>query len=233
MVSLPGDIAPERFRGFYSLEPPQGELMRRQAASFPPWNFLSQQGGLRAGIANPNAKLRALPGFKRTTTNFYSVQNGPAYLKMRLQDIARKNQRLEAERLERDRIAVHSVANRKKAAKKAITPYFSKAAGQALKQAGTTDRPESTEAGIDILQQPLSRSDIEATKRQNEKELAALKSPEAMKVAIQKERLSASAKLAVEKEMAEQKRAEAADAASKAAAAAPNAGYSRFGIQRR
>jgi hypothetical protein len=222
MVSLPGDIAPERFRGFRALEPPQTELLRRQYASFPPWDFLSHQGGFKAGIYKPGERLRSLDGFMHTTTNYNSVQNGPAYLKMRLQEVLRKRLRLEAERLERDRIAVHSVSRRKKAAK--AKPYLSKAAGLALKTAQTgfiekdkngkdriVHKGETVEVAPDILLNSITpnRKDLAATKLQLDKELAQLESPEAKAVALAKERLSASARLAVEKEIEEKKRVEA------------------------
>jgi hypothetical protein len=214
MVSLPGDIAPERFQGFRALEPPQGELLRRQYASFPPWDFLSHQGGFRAGIYKPGERLRSLPGFYKTSTNYHSVQNGPAYLKLRLQEVARKKQRMEAEKLERDRIAVHSVTKRLKRAK--TVPYLSKAAGLALKTAQSgfiekgkiVHKGETVDASPDILLNVITpnKKDLAATKTMLEKQIAELKTPEAMAVALEKERLSASAKLAVQKEEAEKRR---------------------------
>jgi hypothetical protein len=96
MVSLPGDVAPERFEGFYSQTAPARALMKRQYGDIPPQNFLQRNLGLLAGIPHPISKLRNIDGFMHATTNHASVQNAPAHLQMRRAAVARQIRDMDA-----------------------------------------------------------------------------------------------------------------------------------------
>jgi len=143
MVSLPGDVAPERFAGFYGQTAPQRALMKRQYGDIPPQNFLQRQSGLLAGIPHPITKLKNINGFMHASTNYEGVQNAPAYLQMRRFAVAKRNrERAEvdskafrdattASKLEQSLLA----AERKRRRENAPKVYRSGAAGLKLKQA--------------------------------------------------------------------------------------------------
>jgi hypothetical protein len=142
MVSLPGDVAPERFHGFYDQVAPASELMRRQYEDIPPANFLERQSGLFAGIPKPRSKLRSIDGFMNSTTNYKTVQDAPHFMRMRHQHVAQRNLEHAAKELAAHHAAVHSrraeneslLAARKHRAA-GVKPYKSLAAGLKLKQA--------------------------------------------------------------------------------------------------
>ena len=143
MVSLPGDVAPERFEGFYGQTAPARALMKRQYGDIPPQNFLQRQGGLLAGIPHAISKLKNIDGFMHASTNYRAVQNAPSYLQMRASAVAKRNRDLEAIRsgqfkndvkesaLQQSLIAAEKKRRRENAPK----VYRSNAAGLKLKQA--------------------------------------------------------------------------------------------------
>ena len=152
MVSLPGDVAPERFAGFYGQEAPARALMRRQYGDIPPQNFLLTQSGLNAGIADARNKLRNINGFMHATTSYDGVQNAPHHLRMRWRHVAERNAERAAQDLEHHRRSVHSTElaykNKRPLLNKA-QPYKSYAAGLKLKQA----LREVTKNGKRVMQQ--------------------------------------------------------------------------------
>ena len=156
MVSLPGDVAPERFAGFYGQEAPGRALMRRQYGDIPPQNFLLTQSGLNAGISDARKKLRDINGFMHATTNYESVQNAPHYMRMRWRHVAERNAERAARDLENHRRSVHSATlahkNKRPLLDKA-KPYKSYAAGLKLKQA----LREVTKNGKRVMQQETIR----------------------------------------------------------------------------
>lgn len=156
MVSLPGDVAPERFAGFYGQEAPARALMQRQYGDIPPQNFLLTQSGLNAGIADARNKLRNINGFMHATTSYDGVQNAPHYMRMRWKHVAERNAERAAQDLEHHRRSVHSatLANKNKHPPlNKAKPYKSYAAGLKLKQAIR----EVTKNGKRVLQQETTR----------------------------------------------------------------------------
>jgi hypothetical protein len=141
MVRLAGDVAPERFNGFYNQTAPAVDLMKRQFQDIPSPDFLVRQSGLHAGFAKPRTKLRNIDGFANSSTNFNSVQNAPHFIRMRYQHLAQRAAERAARELEENRKKIHYLkqadADRKEARRTKVkeTPYRSYAAGLKLKQA--------------------------------------------------------------------------------------------------
>lgn len=142
MVSLPGDVAPERFEGFYSQTAPARALMKRQYGDIPPQNFLQKNLGLLAGIPHPISKLRNIDGFMHATTNYNGVQNAPAYLQMRRAAVARQNRDMDTVSSDGFKKAVAAsalqqslLAAEKKRRHENVKVHRSTAAGLKLKQA--------------------------------------------------------------------------------------------------
>lgn len=143
MVSLPGDVAPERFQGFYGQTAPQRALMKRQYGDIPPQNFLQTQSGLLAGVPHPIRKLKNLNGFMNSSTNYVGVQNAPALLQMRRAAVAKRNRDRQAADSQAFKDAIKAsalqqslmAAERKRRRDNAPSIYRSKAAGLKLKQA--------------------------------------------------------------------------------------------------
>lgn len=164
MVSLPGDVAPERFDGFYSQTAPARALMKRQYGDIPPQNFLVRQSGLLAGIPHASSKLRDVNGFMHATTNYHTVQNAPAFLQMRYAAVAKRNREhalahsdafhkaVAASALEQSMLAAEKKRRRENRPK----VYSSKAAGLKLKQAL---RPVKIK-GKDLMQRETTRSAV-------------------------------------------------------------------------
>lgn len=142
MVSLRGDVAPERMFGFYDQKAPAFALMQRQYSDIPPRNFLQTQSGYFAGIPAAR-KLENIDGFMNSTTNYLKVQDAPHYLRMRRARLEQRDRELVQEKLERHRAAVRSarktqseiVEERKRREENRPSPYSSEAAGLKLKQA--------------------------------------------------------------------------------------------------
>ena len=141
MVRLAGDVAPERFNGFYNQVAPATDLMKRQMQDIPSPDFLVRQSGLHAGFPKPRTKLRNLDGFTNSSTNFSTVQNAPHFIRMRYQHLAQRAAERAARELEENRKKIHYLrqadADRKEARRTKVkeTPYKSSAAGLKLKQA--------------------------------------------------------------------------------------------------
>jgi hypothetical protein len=141
MVRLAGDVAPERFNGFYNQVAPGVDLMKRQFQDIPSPDFLVRQSGLHAGFPKPRTKLRNIDGFMNSSTNFNSVQNAPHFIRMRYQHLAQRAAERAARELEENRKKIHYLrqmdADRKEARRTKVkeTPYKSEAAGLKLKQA--------------------------------------------------------------------------------------------------
>jgi hypothetical protein len=141
MVSLAGDVAPERFDGFYGQTAPAADLMRRQFQDIPSADFLVRQGGLHAGFAKPRTMLRNIDGFSNSSTNFKTVQNAPQFIRMRYQHLAQRNAQRAARDLEENRKKIHYLQATEGARREARStkvkgsPYKSEAAGLKLKQA--------------------------------------------------------------------------------------------------
>ena len=141
MVSLAGDVAPERFDGFYGQTAPAADLMRRQYQDIPSADFLVRQSGLHAGIPKPRTKLRDLDGFMNSSTNYKAIQNAPNFMRMRYQHLAERNAQRAARDLEENRKKIHFLQATEDArrgtrsAKVKGSPYKSEAAGLKLKQA--------------------------------------------------------------------------------------------------
>lgn len=169
MVSLPGDVAPERFGGFYDQTAPAFDLMRRQYQDIPPRNFLQRQSGLAVGIPKPSQRLRNINGFMNASTNYTAVQNAPHYMKMRWQHVQRKNAARAADEIAKRDLAIHSMrtiakgVDRIRKHKKRQEAYKSPAAGLKLKQAinqfiAGKDIPESELPMVASL--PKSAKDV-------------------------------------------------------------------------
>jgi hypothetical protein len=164
MVSLPGDVAPERFMGFYGQTAPQRALMKRQYGDIPPQNFLQRQSGLLAGIPHAISKLKNINGFMDSTTNYVGVQNAPAYLQMRKAAVARRDRDRAQADSEEFKTAVKAAAlqqsllraEKKRRLENAPKVYRSKAAGLKLKQA----LREVTVKGIPLMQRETTRSAV-------------------------------------------------------------------------
>jgi hypothetical protein len=166
MVSLPGDVAPERFAGFYGQTAPARALMKRQYGDIPPQNFLARQSGLYAGIPHASSKLRNIDGFMHATTNYNSVQNAPAYLQMRLAAVAKRNHdhatatsegfksAVAASALEQSMLA----AEKKRRHENRPKTYRSKAAGLKLKQALRS----VTVKGVPLMQRETTRAAVKS-----------------------------------------------------------------------
>jgi hypothetical protein len=141
MVSLPGDVAPERFHGFYEQIAPQTELMRRQFEDIPPTKFLQYQSGFRVGIPNARQKLRNINGFMHATTNYHTVQDAPHFMRMRYKHVRELNAKRQAAQTALDEAQVHSLRKQNKErmdarnSRSAPMPHKSYAAGLKLKQA--------------------------------------------------------------------------------------------------
>ena len=97
MVSLPGDVAPERFQGFYDQSAPARDLYKLQSQDIPPRDFLLHQSGLYAGVPNARAKLRNINGFMHASTSYHAVQIAPHHMRSRWQHVAERNRELAAE----------------------------------------------------------------------------------------------------------------------------------------
>lgn len=108
MVSLPGDVAPERVGGFYEETAPARELVKRQLRDVPPRNFLVAQSGYHVGIPNPHAKLRNIDGFMHATTNYRAVQNAPHYMRLRYKHVRERALADQAKRKAHFHKLVHS-----------------------------------------------------------------------------------------------------------------------------
>jgi len=164
MVSLPGDVAPERFMGFYGQTAPQRALMKRQYGDIPPQNFLQTQSGLLAGVPHAISKLKNINGFMNSSTNYLSVQNAPAYLQMRRAAVAKRNRDREEANSQRFKDAVKAsaleqsllAAEKKRRLANAPKVYRSKAAGLKLKQALRS----VTVKGIPLMQRETTRSAV-------------------------------------------------------------------------
>jgi len=164
MVSLPGDVAPERFAGFYGQTAPARALMKRQYGDIPPQNFLVRQSGLYAGIPHASSKLRDINGFMHASTNYNSVQNAPAYLQMRHAAVAKRNRdhatatsegfkkAVAASALEQSMLAAEKKRRRENRPK----TYSSKAAGLKLKQALRSVMVK----GVPLMQRETTRSAV-------------------------------------------------------------------------
>ena len=109
MVSLPGDVAPERFHGFYDQTAPARDLYRLQAQDIPQRDFLERQSGIHAGIPNARAKLRDINGFMHASTSYHAVQNAPHYMRSRWQHVAERNREIAARDLAKHHEAVHNL----------------------------------------------------------------------------------------------------------------------------
>jgi hypothetical protein len=178
MVSLRGDVAPERRLGFYSQIAPAAALMDRQYHDIPPLNFLQTQSGYFAGIP-ASRKLENIDGFFNSSTNYLKVQDAPHFLRMRKARLEEHARKRALEEIESHRNAVHSarktqtqLREERKRRRQSFVPYKSEAAGLKLKQAmrmvkqpdGTYKLQKETVIPDDISQFPTGNANLDLYK---------------------------------------------------------------------